>query len=165
MDMRFIKNLIKLIEESNIDELELTLKNIGKIKITKTIQSKYQISQSNPNITGTPLLHQIAIPSGYQNPDVSTIQHPPGQVKIETKKKTLIKSPMVGTFYRAPSPDSEPYVKVGDYITKNQVLCIIEAMKIMNELESDVSGRLVEILVENGSPVEYNQELFVIEQD
>ncbi|HEB83698.1 MAG TPA: acetyl-CoA carboxylase biotin carboxyl carrier protein, partial [Bacteroidetes bacterium] len=74
-----------------------------------------------------------------------------------------IKSPMVGTFYRSPAPDAEPYIRIGDKITPGQVLCIVEAMKLMNEIEADVSGRVVEILVENGDPVEFGQVMFRID--
>jgi len=86
----------------------------------------------------------------------------------ETKKESednyyQIRSPMVGTFYRSPSPGAEPYVKEGDIVKKGQVLCIIEAMKVMNEIESDVTGRIVKVLVENGKPVEYNQPLFLVD--
>ncbi|MDW8263690.1 MAG: acetyl-CoA carboxylase biotin carboxyl carrier protein, partial [Phycisphaerales bacterium] len=79
------------------------------------------------------------------------------------KKYKEIRSPMVGTFYRAPAPDANPYVQVGDTITKGKVLCIIEAMKLMNEIESDVDGKIVKILVENGKPVEFDQVLFLVE--
>jgi acetyl-CoA carboxylase biotin carboxyl carrier protein len=80
------------------------------------------------------------------------------------KKYKEIRSPMVGTFYRAPSPEANPYVQVGDYITKGKVLCIIEAMKLMNEIESDVEGKIVKIMVENAQPVEYDQVLFLVEE-
>jgi acetyl-CoA carboxylase biotin carboxyl carrier protein len=83
----------------------------------------------------------------------------------EEKKDNLheIHSPIVGTFYRAPAPDADPYVQVGDSISSGSVLCIVEAMKLMNEIESDVNGKIVKILVENGKPVEYNQPLFLIQ--
>ena len=74
-----------------------------------------------------------------------------------------VRSPIVGTFYRAPAPDADPYVQIGDSVSTGGVLCIIEAMKLMNEIESDVSGKMVKILVENGKPVEYNQPLFLIQ--
>jgi acetyl-CoA carboxylase biotin carboxyl carrier protein len=83
--------------------------------------------------------------------------------KEENKKYHVIKSPLVGTFYRAPSPGAPPFVEEGDTVSKGQVLCIIEALKVMNEIESDVNGRVAKILVENGQPVEYGQELFYIE--
>ena len=75
-----------------------------------------------------------------------------------------IKSPIVGTFYSAPAPDADPYIKVGDNITSGSVLCIVEAMKLMNEIEADVDGKVVEILINNGTPVEYNQPLFLVEK-
>ena len=83
----------------------------------------------------------------------------------QVKKVNLheIHSPIVGTFYRAPAPDADPYVQVGDSISSGSVLCIVEAMKLMNEIESDVNGKIVKILVENGKPVEYNQPLFLIQ--
>ncbi len=81
----------------------------------------------------------------------------------ENKKYHVIKSPLVGTFYRAPSPGAPPFVEEGDIVSKGQVLCIIEALKVMNEIESDIDGKVVKILVENGQPVEYGQELFYIE--
>ena len=86
-------------------------------------------------------------------------------MKKRAKKKTFTKfiSPIVGTFYRAPAPDADPYIQIGDTISAGSVLCIVEAMKLMNEIESDVSGKVVKILVENGKPVEYNQPLFLIE--
>ena len=75
-----------------------------------------------------------------------------------------VRSPIVGTFYRAPAPDADPYVQVGDIVSPGSVLCIVEAMKLMNEIESDISGKIVKILVENGKPVEYNQPLFLIQK-
>ena len=87
-------------------------------------------------------------------------------MKIEIQNENLyeVKSPMVGTFYRAPSPDADAYVNVGSNVTPGSVLCIIEAMKLMNEIESEVSGKIIKILVENSQPVEYNQPLFLIEK-
>jgi acetyl-CoA carboxylase biotin carboxyl carrier protein len=84
-------------------------------------------------------------------------------VEPVTTKQVTVTSPIVGTFYRAPAPDKPPYVQVGDMVKKGQVLCIIEAMKLMNEIESETSGKIIQILIENGQPVEYGQPLFVIE--
>lgn len=113
--------------------------------------------------------------------NLEEIEYQEGDLKIRIKRKPLrdkrvkkeetlpegmhvIRSPFVGTFYRAPSPEAPPFVREGDVVQKGQVLCIIESMKIMNEVESDVDGRIVSILVENGTPVEYGQELFLIEK-
>src|SRR5262245_21322048 len=86
----------------------------------------------------------------------------PGQISIEGEDLFYIKSPIVGTFYKSPSPKSEPFVSVGDFVDKGTVVCIIEAMKLMNEIESEVAGEIVAILVENGQPVEYGENLFAI---
>ena len=97
------------------------------------------------------------VPSvGLSNPPT------PGQISIEGEDLFYIKSPIVGTFYKAPSPKSEPFVSVGDFVDKGLVVCIIEAMKLMNEIESEVAGEIVAILVENGQPVEYGENLFAI---
>ena len=100
------------------------------------------------------------------NPSPSLLE-PKTEKKEESKPEENnyyeIKSPIVGTFYKAPAPDAEPYAKVGQKVSPGSVLCIVEAMKLMNEIESDISGKIVKILVENGKPVEYNQPLFLIE--
>ena len=109
--------------------------------------------------------------NNHQAPSVSTAPAPtvalsnaptPGQISIEGEDLFYIKSPIVGTFYKAPSPKSEPFVSVGDFVDKGMVVCIIEAMKLMNEIESEVAGEIVAILVENGQPVEYGENLFAI---
>ncbi|MFQ5602376.1 MAG: acetyl-CoA carboxylase biotin carboxyl carrier protein [bacterium] len=154
-----IRRLIKIVEESNIGELEIT--RWGKtIKISKFPHNSHTIA---PNSTNP--IYQIP---AYQQPVAATPpveEEKPVETKAEaeTKKLTEIKAPMVGTFYRAPAPDADPYVDVDQPIKKGQVLCIIEAMKLMNEIESEMDGRIVEILVENGQPVEYNQPLFRID--
>ncbi len=152
MDLNLVKKLIKILENSQLTDLEIE-EGGTRIKIAKNIQ----LTQAPQNL-------------------VSYVQHPvqnqPEQPKSEDKKQSFsdddsklhaIKSPIVGTFYRAPSPEADPYVQVGDTISAGTVLCIVEAMKLMNEIESDVSGKIVKILVENGKPVEYNQTLFLIQ--
>ncbi len=146
-----ILELVKMVEDHNIEEIELT--QFGKkIKISK---SGGQMIQASP-----------------ATQPVQTTQEPVNQQPVESRpepKKEVVnsgkevKSPMVGTFYRAPAPDADPFVKVGDQIKAGQPICIVEAMKVMNEIESDVSGTVVKILVENGEPVEFEQPLFVIE--
>ena len=144
MKITEVKKWIRLVEQSNISELEIS--EDGKsIRITK--------SDSAQVVAPSPSLSQPQ-PEAVTQP----VAHIPEQEPAET-----IKSPMVGTFFTAPSPDTDPFVSVGDTIKKGQVLCIIEAMKIMNELEAEVNGVIKEILVKNSNPVEFNQPLFVIE--
>jgi acetyl-CoA carboxylase biotin carboxyl carrier protein len=156
MDINEIKKLIKIVENSEINTFTLEEGNL-KIKISK-----------NGKIVNT-----IA-PTQFIEPQAMSVQTPqPVAVTEESKSESIesvdanshiILSPIVGTFYRSPAPDADAYVKVGDSITSGNVLCIVEAMKLMNEIESDVEGKIIEILVEDGSPVEFNQPLFKIEK-
>lgn len=150
-----IKRLVKIVEESNIGALEIS--RWGRtIKITKSVSMN----------SGSQQQTEIQVPTAGSAPaqQETTTSPPPAEEKPASATNTIeIKSPMVGTFYRAPSPDANAYVDVNQVIKKGQVLCIIEAMKLMNEIESEVDGRIVEILVENAQPVEYNQPLFLIE--
>ena len=95
-------------------------------------------------------------------PVISDTQPAPADTVVSDEDMHAVNSPIVGTFYRAPNPDADPYVKVGDFIEQGQTLCIVEAMKLMNEIESDVSGTVVKVLPENGQPVEYGEQLFVV---
>jgi len=159
MDINLIKRLIKIVEKSEITDFEIQEGDL-KIKISKNNRT-LQKNSTVPEVNLTPTLQNISVES-----------NPP---KIEESKETVeestngklhkVLSPIVGTFYRAPAPDADPYVQVGDNINEGTALCIVEAMKLMNEIESDVSGKIVKILVENGTPVEYNQPLFLIEKD
>lgn len=147
IDYKEIIKLIDLIEERNLTHFELEVEGF-KIKISKNLSSTSSAEETSA----------LCTPSEQEeNPALS-------QEKIEEGKDNLhyITSPMVGTFYRASDPTSIPFVDVGDEVKKNQTLCIIEAMKLMNEIESDVDGVLEEIYVENGKPVEYGQKLFAI---
>lgn len=156
MDKMFIFELIERVKDSKIEELEL-LTSEGKILIKQYhgpkevhISTQPQTSSVVANLDKTQ--HQLE-----QNTTPETA------LPQKENKYHIIKSPLVGTFYRAPSPGAPPFVEVGDRVSKGQVLCIIEALKVMNEIESDVDGKVVKILVENGQPVEYGQELFYIE--
>jgi acetyl-CoA carboxylase biotin carboxyl carrier protein len=162
----YIRKLIRLVEESKIESLEISSWG-RKIKITQTGKGSSNGSNHKPSI-----LENVV----YAEP--TTVQSLPGSVvapaanpqqaqtaSIDTGKTVTIKSPMVGTFYAAPSPDAAPYVSVNQSVTVGQVVCIVEAMKLMNEIESEYAGRVVKVLVENGKPVEFGQELFVIEPD
>ncbi len=161
MNEKEIRKLVKIVEESNISELEVSRWG-KKVRIIKT--------QSNSNHTLTTVTAPIpkevitTVPTVEVSvPTPSAVVEKPTAPTIAPKKEIIeIHSPMVGTFYRAPAPGAEPYVKVDDHISKGKVLCIVEAMKLMNEIEAEVSGTIVEILVENAQPVEYNQPLFKV---
>ncbi len=164
MRSKQIKELIALVESSNIHEIEVS--RFGKrVRITKnSVNSKTTApaaelaSVSNP--PPAPMVHETTEPSPLSS-DSKGMTAPQ---KEENANIIAVKSPMVGTFYRAPAPDADPYVQEGDIVTPNQVLCIIEAMKLMNEITSEFRGRVVEILAENGKPVEYDQVLFRVEK-
>jgi acetyl-CoA carboxylase biotin carboxyl carrier protein len=154
-----IRRLIKIVEESNIGELEIS--RWGRtIKISKFASNSHTYGNSIPPAVPTAATVPPAVvqPAQPEKP-VAPVEEP----KAQGKNLTEIKAPMVGTFYRAPAPDADPYVDVNHNVKKGQVLCIIEAMKLMNEIESEYDGRIVEILVESGQPVEYNQPLFKID--
>ncbi len=152
MDINYIKSLIKLVSENSVDELEIE-ENGNRIKIAKS--KPESIQQQIPNYYSIP--QQFPLPQ-------QTLPTAPIEKQEEVQKNYKeIKSPIVGTFYRFPAPDAPPYVEVGSEIKSGNVLCIIEAMKLMNEIESEMSGKIVKILVENGKPVEFNQVLFLVE--
>lgn len=156
MDKDFVFELIEKIKDTKIEELEISTEE-GKILIKQYLGPKeVSIAQSTPQV------QYIPQPVVEIKEEIKTTSET--QVKEQPQKKYhVIKSPLVGTFYRAPSPGAPPFVEEGDMVSKGQVLCIIEALKVMNEIESDVDGRVAKILVENGQPVEYGQELFYIE--
>ena len=148
MDLRKLKKLIDLVQESGISELEVT-EGEEKVRIVKhsnvaPMQAYYPHPQHAMPVP-------TALPAAAAVPEVAA--EPEGHV---------VKSPMVGTFYRAASPDAKPFASVGDTVIKGGPLCIIEAMKLMNEIESDVAGTVKAVLVENGQPVEYGQPLFIV---
>lgn len=148
MDLRKLKTLIDLVAESGIAELEIT-EGEDKVRIVKFSQPASAVSA--PVAVTMPTMGQ-AQPAA-QEPAVAQPMH---------QEVDLVKAPMVGTFYRAPSPGAKPFVEVGQTVKEGQPLCIIEAMKLLNEIEADKSGVIKEILIENGEPVEYGQPLFVI---
>lgn len=147
MDLRKIKTLIDLVQQSGIAELEIT-------------EGEEKVRISRNGVPGTFMAQPMAASSIVLPPEVAAPAAAVGPV--EPTGHTL-KSPMVGTFYRSPSPGSPSFVEVGQTVSKGQTLCIIEAMKLLNEIESDASGVIKAILVENGQPVEYGQPLFIIE--
>ena len=155
MDIRKVKKLMEMLEESSLGEMEI-VEGEESIRLSKSSSSTPQIQ----NVANT-------IPLNVSSPE----EQQSTSTKIENETKEVdkvisgheIKSPMVGTFYEAPSPGSKPFVSIGDNIKAGDTLCIIEAMKMLNQIESDKSGVIKAILTENGQPVEFNQVLFVIE--
>jgi acetyl-CoA carboxylase biotin carboxyl carrier protein len=146
MNIKFINKLITVLENSGISEIEITDFWGRKIKIIKSSSVSHSPTLSTPKVI-------------VEDPKKLEEKKNEGT----TKNTVPIRSPIVGTFYRAPSPDAPPYVEVGDIIKPGQVVCIVEAMKLMNEIESDVAGRVIQILAKNEDPVEYNQALFLVE--
>jgi len=159
MDLRKLKTLIDLVSESNISELEITEAE-GKVRIVKAPAAP-AASMGVPAPAGAPAMALAPMPSL-----ASTAPAPAGSAAPEAPAEPtgkFIKSPMVGTFYRAASPGAKPFVELGSAIKEGEPVCIIEAMKIMNEIEADCSGKVVRILCENGQAVEFGQPLFVVE--
>ena len=155
MDLRKLKKLIDLVQESGIGEIEIT-EGEEKVRISRQAPGGGPVLMAAPNMPYAPVPVSGG-PSGGM-PAATSVAPAPAEPKGHQ-----LKSPMVGTFYRAPSPGAPPFVEVGQQVTKGQTLCIIEAMKLLNEIESDASGTVKAILVENGQPVEYGQPLFTIE--
>ncbi len=158
MRAKEIRELVKIVEESNIGELEVTRWWGRKVRISKL---------AHPHAPGIKAAAtEVVVPA--QPAAVQAPAEPPAAPtpvsEAPAKENMLeIRSPMVGTFYRAPAPDAAPYVREGDSITPGKVLCIIEAMKLMNEIEAEVSGTIIKILAENAQPVEFNQPLFLVQ--
>lgn len=157
MELKEIKELIKLVSEAGVSEVEVER---GDFKIAiKKVEEKVLVQSTAP-VMQQPVVMQAAPVA----PVASAPAAPAAPVTTETASNLItIKSPMIGTFYKTPSPDKPAFVNVGDEIKPGKVLCIVEAMKLFNEIESEVSGRIVKILVENASPVEYDQPLFLVE--
>ncbi|ETF01028.1 acetyl-CoA carboxylase [Advenella kashmirensis W13003] len=152
MDLRKLKTLIDLVAESGIAELEIT-EGEGKVRIVKFSQTVQPVAAVQPVAVQTAAA--AAAPA-------AAAAAPAAPAEPAAPAGHVVKSPMVGTFYRAPNPSSPPFVEVGATVAEGDALCIIEAMKLLNEIEADKSGVIREILVENGEPVEFGQPLFVI---
>ena len=150
MDLRKLKKLIDLVQESGISELEVT-EGEEKVRIAKAYGAPLQPMQNYAMPMGMPPAPVAGGTSSVNLDDEDDL--PEGHV---------VKAPMVGTFYRSPSPGAEPFVEIGQTVKQGETLCIIEAMKLLNEIEADASGTIKAILLENGQPVEYGEPLFVI---
>lgn len=159
MELKEIKEIIELVAEKGFADFELQ-KGGFKLKLSFATG---EVKASAPNSLSTPVPPaNLAIPIIHPAAPVTAVVATPVKVEKELYK---IKSPIVGTFYRSPSPTAEVFVKIGSRVEHGTVLCIVEAMKLMNEIESDITGELIEIYVENAQPVEYGQPLFGIKID
>lgn len=163
MDFRQIQELIKMINKSNIGELTIEQKDF-KISIRQKEENITHVVQSSPMQAPA-----LAVPSMHAQPvapPVAAPETPPAEKpkNADVISNTItVKSPMIGTFYRKPSPDKPNFVDEGDIIAPGKVICVIEAMKLFNEIESEISGKIVKVLVEDASPVEFDQPLFLVE--
>lgn len=155
MELKEIQNLIKFVAKSGVNEVHVEM---GETKVTiKTGGDVVQQVVTTPAaIEAAPTPAPVATPTTSSEPA-------PAAVATENDNHITIKSPIIGTFYRKPSPDKPNFAEVGDQISEGQVLCVVEAMKLFNEIESEVSGTIVKILVDDSSPVEFDQPLFVID--
>jgi acetyl-CoA carboxylase biotin carboxyl carrier protein len=153
MDLRKLKKLIDLVQESGIAELEIT-EGEEKVKIVKG--GVVSISAAAPAAAAPAVAESRAAAPAAPATTPAAAEAPAGQ------EGHVVKAPMVGTFYRSSSPDAKPFVEVGQAVKEGETICIIEAMKLMNEIEADASGAVKAILVENGQPVEYGQPLFIL---
>lgn len=159
-DLRYVKKLVEMLDESSVDSIEISSDKGMKIRISKTPQQRGAVQMAAP-VALPPLAHpQVAAPLAGGDS-----AHPAPAPRAEPPKTKFleVKSPMVGTYYGAPEPGAKPYLAVGDRISKGQIVCIIEAMKIMNEIESEFDGVVKEILAQNAHPVEYGQVLLRID--
>ena len=161
MDLRKLKTLIDLVSESSISELEITEAD-GKVRIVKASAPAAVPAMVMPPVpmaaVAAPMAAAAAVAGAAEAPAPA-----PAVPAVAAETGKVVKSPMVGTFYRAASPGAKPFVEVGDVVKEGGPVCIIEAMKIMNEIESDVAGTVAKVLCENGQAVEYGQPLFILE--
>jgi len=159
IDLRYVKKLVEMLDESSVDSIEISPDKGMKIRISKPPQQRGAVQMTAP--MAMPALLPAAAPAALQGDATGPAVEAP---KVEQKSKFLeVKSPMVGTYYGSPEPGAKPYLTVGERISKGQILCIIEAMKIMNEIESEFDGVVKEILAQNAHPVEYGQVLLRID--
>jgi len=159
IDLRYVKKLVEMLDGSSVDSIEISSEKGMKIRISKTPQQRGAVQMAAPMVM--PSLLPAAVSAARADANAGAVEVP----RLEAAKLRYleVKSPMVGTYYSAPEPGSKPYLAVGDRISKGQIVCIIEAMKIMNEIESEFDGVVKEILAQNAHPVEYGQVLLRVD--
>ena len=158
MDIKEIQNLIKFVQKSGVEEVKIERDDFKITIKTKSVAPQHLIVEDIP----TPVSIPASQPPTQAVQEVN-IQETTQSVNLENDNQVIVKSPIIGTFYRKPSPDKPSFVEVGQSVSKGDVLCVIEAMKLFNEIESDFSGKIVKILVDDQSPVEFDQPLFIID--
>jgi len=161
MDLKEIQNLIKFVAKSGASEVKLEM---GDVKITIKTGSDHERVEPT-YIQQIPAMPSAPAPALHVQQAVESAPAPPKEATAtsDDAKYVTVKSPIIGTFYRKPSPDKPPFKEVGDTVSSGDVLCVIEAMKLFNEIESEVSGRIIKVLVDDASPVEFDQPLFIID--
>lgn len=168
MDIKDIQELIKFVAKSGATEVDLEIDNVKisikspAMKAGKVIEPPVTLVSDIP-VTATPLV--AAAPVTTTATTAATAEDTPTAIEVEedNSKYITVKSPMIGTFYRKPSPDKDAFVNIGDEIKPGDVLCVVEAMKLFNEIESEISGKIVKVLADDSSPVEYDQALFLVD--
>ena len=168
MDIKDIQELIKFVAKSGATEVDLEIDNVKisikspAMKAGKVIEPPVTLVSDIP-VTATPLV--AAAPVTTAAATTATSEDTPTAIEVEedNSKYITVKSPMIGTFYRKPSPDKDAFVNIGDEIKPGDVLCVVEAMKLFNEIESEISGKIVKVLADDSSPVEYDQALFLVD--
>jgi len=156
MDIKDIQNLVRFVAKAGVSEVKYKNKDF-EIYI-KTPLGGEPVSYVTPQVA-----YQTPVSAPVANPASAPVENSDAASSADDSKYITIKSPMIGTFYRKPSPDKDVFINVGDSVTEGKVVCVIEAMKLFNQIESEVSGKIVKILVEDSSPVEYDQPLFLVD--
>ena len=165
IDLRYVKKLIEMIDESSVDSIEISTEKGMKIRIAKSPTHRGPVTMAAmPPVAPSPLMDtRLTPPAGIPMPPMASDAAPAPKQDAAASATLEVKSPMVGTFYGAPEPGAKNYVSEGQRIEQGQTLCIIEAMKIMNEIESEFTGVVKEVLAQDAQPVEYGQVLFRID--
>ena len=158
MDIKEIQNLIKFVQKSGVEEVKIERDDFKITIKTKSVAPQHLIVEDVPTPVSIPASQQPT-----QSVQEVNTQETTQSINLENDNQVIVKSPIIGTFYRKPSPDKPSFVEVGQSIAKGDVLCVIEAMKLFNEIESDFTGKIVKILVDDQSPVEFDQPLFIID--
>ena len=161
MELKEIQNLIKFVAKSGASEVKLEMGDV-KITIKTGSDSDTTIVQQVPVAAPMPQAVAAAPPAAPAAPEAEA-PAPSKEIATDDSRYVTIKSPIIGTFYRKPSPDKPPFIEVGDTVSEGDVLCVIEAMKLFNEIESEVSGKIVKVLVDDSTPVEFDQPLFLVD--